>query len=72
MWLDGKFFLEDYIMSAFSIEKYDGLFDAVLSLSSLEEARLFFEDICTIKELEAISQRLEVARMLKGGGDTPR
>ena len=54
-------------MSAFSIEKYDGLFDAVLSLSTLEEARLFFEDICTIKELEAISQRLEVARMLKGG-----
>jgi len=51
----------------FSIEDYDALFEAILKLSTIEEARLFFEDICTIKELEAISQRLEVAKMLKGG-----
>ena len=43
--------------SNFSIEKYDALFSAVLKLSTVEEARLFFEDICTIKEIEAISQR---------------
>jgi len=54
-------------MSAFSIEQHDELFKAVLSLSTIEDARLFFEDICTIKELEAISQRLEVAKLLKGG-----
>ena len=51
----------------FSIEDHDRLFEAILKLSSIEEARLFFEDICTVKELEAISQRLEVAKMLKGG-----
>lgn len=51
----------------FSIEDHDKFFEAILKLSSVEEARLFFEDICTIKELEAISQRLEVAKMLKSG-----
>ena len=54
-------------MATFSIEQYDELFKAVLSLSTIEQARLFFEDICTIRELEAISQRLEVARLLKSG-----
>ena len=53
--------------NTFSIKEHDKLFEAILKLSTIEEARLFFEDICTIKELEAISQRLEVAKMLKGG-----
>lgn len=43
------------------------LYDAVLSLKTLEDCRMFFEDICTIKELETLSQRLEVAKMLLGG-----
>lgn len=43
------------------------LYDAVLSLENGEQCRLFFEDLCTIKELETMSQRLEVARMLIGG-----
>lgn len=54
-------------MDKFSIEAYDNLFSAILKLESIEEARLFFEDVCTIKELDAISQRLEVATMLKAG-----
>ena len=37
---------------------------AVLSLESVEECYQFFEDICTVSELKALSQRLEVARML--------
>lgn len=41
------------------------LMRAVVSLKSVDEAYRFFEDICTIRELESISQRLEVARMLK-------
>ena len=53
--------------NSYSIEEHDKLFEAILSLSTIEEARLFFEDICTVKELEAISQRLEVAKMLKCG-----
>ena len=53
--------------NTFSIENYDNFFEAVLKLSNIEEARCFFEDICTIRELESISQRLEVAKMLKVG-----
>ena len=40
-------------------------FEAVLSLENKEECYQFFEDICTIKELTAIAQRLEVAKMLR-------
>ena len=42
----------------------DRLFRAILNLKSVEECYDFFEDVCTIKEIKAISQRLEVARML--------
>lgn len=45
----------------------DLFFEAVLQLQSIEECKKFFEDLCTIKELEAIAQRLEVAKMLKKG-----
>ena len=40
-------------------------FDAVLSLENQEECYQFFEDVCTVKELAAIAQRLEVAKMLR-------
>ena len=43
----------------------DRLFDAVLTLQNREECYRFFEDICTANELISISQRLEVARMLR-------
>ena len=42
-------------------------FKAILLLNDEEECRNFFEDICTVKELQDISQRLEVARMLDDG-----
>lgn len=45
-------------------EQTDKLFEAILSLKNLEECYKFFEDICTIKEIEAIGQRLEVAKLL--------
>ena len=45
----------------------DQLCDAVLSLQGQDECYQFFEDICTISELKALSQRLAVARMLQGG-----
>lgn len=41
------------------------LFDAILSLENKEECFAFFEDICTINELLSLSQRFEVARMLR-------
>lgn len=40
-------------------------FEAILSLENIEECYQFFEDVCTIKELNAIAQRFEVARMLR-------
>ncbi|NLY85531.1 MAG: TrpR-like protein YerC/YecD [Tissierellia bacterium] len=43
----------------------DEFFEAVLVLENLEECYRFFEDICTIKEIQAIAQRLEVAKLLK-------
>lgn len=43
----------------------DDLFEAILKLENVEECYRFFEDICTIKEIESISQRLEVAKLLK-------
>lgn len=43
----------------------DYLFDAILSLKNPEECYIFFEDICTINELLSLSQRFEVARMLR-------
>ncbi len=45
----------------------DALFRAILSLENPEECYKFFEDICTVKELEAISQRFLVARQLDEG-----
>lgn len=45
----------------------DQLFQGILSLTSEEECYQFFEDVCTIGELKAMAQRLEVARLLKAG-----
>ena len=45
----------------------DYLFDAILSLESREECYKFFEDVCTINEILSLSQRFEVAAMLRSG-----
>ena len=42
----------------------DDLFQAILLLETEEECYRFFEDLCTIKELQAISQRFQVAKLL--------
>ena len=43
------------------------LFQAVLSLKTQSECEAFFEDLCTVKETQAMAQRLEVARQLTAG-----
>ena len=48
-------------------ERTDKFFEALLSLKTKEECEMFFDDICTIKELMDISQRYEVAKMLDEG-----
>ena len=45
----------------------DQLFRAILSLRTEEECYQFFEDVCTVSEIKAMAQRLEVARMLDQG-----
>ena len=43
------------------------LFEGILKLETLEECERFFTDICTIKELQALTQRLQVAKQLYEG-----
>lgn len=45
----------------------DQLFDAILTLKGREECYRFFDDLCTMGEIQSLSQRLEVARMLMAG-----
>ena len=46
-------------------ETTDALFDAILSLESREECYAFFEDLCTVSELQEMSRRMQAARMLR-------
>lgn len=46
-------------------EAVDDLFEAVLSLQNKDECYTFFEDVCTVNEILSLSQRFEVAKMLK-------
>ena len=46
-------------------EAVDQLFEAILCLKNREECYTFFEDVCTINEPLSLSQRFEVAKMLR-------
>ena len=48
-------------------EAVDHLFEAILCLKNKEECYTFFEDVCTINEILSLSQRFEVAAMLRSG-----
>ena len=52
------------IMESASVER---LLEVIRCLETPEECRLFFEDICTIRELQDMAQRLEVAMLLRAG-----
>ena len=43
------------------------LFEAILSLETVDEAAAFFRDLCTRRELEEMSHRWTIARLLDGG-----
>ena len=45
----------------------EALFEAILTLRSPEECYAFFKDLCTYQELNAMAQRLQVAKMLHEG-----
>ncbi len=48
-------------------ESTDRLFEAILGLENLDDCYDFFEDLCTIKEIKDMSQRLDAAKMLIDG-----
>ena len=50
--------------SKFKSKEIDGLFDAVLTLKDKDDCYRFFEDLCTINEIQAMAQRLQVAKLL--------
>ena len=52
-------------MSKWQNEDTQVLFRALLSLKTEEEYRLFLEDVCTVKEITDMAQRLKVARLLR-------
>lgn len=55
------------MIEKFKSERIDELFKTILKLESIEECYMFFEDLCTIKEMEAMSVRLLAARKLLDG-----
>ena len=54
-------------MSVIRSRETDRLFETLLRLESVEECYELFEDLCTIKELQDMAQRLEVAALLDEG-----
>jgi TrpR-related protein YerC/YecD len=45
----------------------DKLYEAILTLRDVDECKAFFQDLCTVAELRAMEQRLEVAVLLDEG-----
>ena len=45
----------------------DTLYEAILTLQTLDECKKFFQDLCTVSELRAMEQRFEVALLLSEG-----
>ena len=57
--------LEYYMGKNLKSEAVDHLFEAIMTLKDLDEYYAFFEDVCTVNELLSLSQRFEVAKMLR-------
>jgi TrpR-related protein YerC/YecD len=54
-------------MPKFESKSIDRLFEVILTLETVEDCYRFFEDVCTIKELEDMAQRLDAAILLDEG-----
>ena len=53
--------------SRFAEPRIDRLFEAVLRLRTVDECYRFFEDLCTVGEVQALAQRLQAAELLRSG-----
>ena len=56
-------------MEKLHTQQVDELFEAILTLRTVEECYRFFEDACTVKEILDIAQRLKTAKMLANGAN---
>ena len=56
-------------MKEFDISNFNQLFEAILKLKTVEDCQKFFEDVCTIKELTDMAQRLDAAFLLDEGAN---
>lgn len=54
-------------MQKLRCDSVDRLFQSILNLQSLEECYAYFEDLCTVKELLDMAQRLDTAILLSKG-----
>lgn len=54
-------------MAPFNTPSIDRLFQAIMQLESVEDCHKFFEDVCTIKEVQDMAQRLDAAILLDQG-----
>ena len=54
-------------MEKLHTKEVDALFEAILTLKDLDECYRFFEDVCTVKEIFDVAQRLKAAKMLAAG-----
>ena len=61
--------LEDFEMPDIRSKSIDRLFEVIMGLESVEDCYSFFEDVCTIKELNDMAQRLDAAFMLDEGAN---
>ncbi len=59
--------MADDVPHAWHTSETDDLFQAILSLRSLDEAQRFFRDLCTMQELEALTHRWQAAQLLDQG-----
>ena len=66
---DGIYGKENDIMGKIRHPGEDLFYEALLSLETAEELRLFLEDICTIKDLQSLFQRFRVACLLDAGSN---
>ena len=48
-------------------ERCNEMYEAILSLKTVDECKKFFDDLCTVSELQAMEQRFQVARCLNAG-----
>ena len=48
-------------------ERNDQMYEAILALKDVDECKKFFDDLCTVKELQAMEQRFQVAVLLHEG-----